>query len=386
MSSRKKIVHVITRLDFGGAQQNTLWTVSSLNAEKYDVVLASGRGGALDWEARENSEKGIYRAAFFSSLVREISPGRDLLAFFLLWRFFRAEKPDIVHTHSSKAGILGRLAAWASGVKTIVHTYHGFGFHDFQNPLVKKIYVFLERLCARFSQALIFVSRANWDYALKNGIGPESRFHLIRSGVDLSRFPSKVEDRALKKKELSLNPEAPLVVSIANLKPQKNPLDFVSMAAKVSAEIPQAQFLFIGDGPLRAKAENFARELGVFEKIRFPGWRKDAAEWLAVSDVFVLTSLWEGLPRALVEAMKSGLPCAAYAADGISDMIHDGENGFLIPVKDVELLSKRVIELLRDPDLRRKAGLQAEKSIAEEFDIHRMVREQEALYDNLLGG
>ena len=310
---------MITRLDFGGAQQNTLWTVRSLNAEKYDVVLASGGGGALDWEARENSEKGIYRAAFFSSLVREISPGRDLLAFFLLWRFFRAEKPEIVHTHSSKAGILGRLAAWASGVKTIIHTYHGFGFHDFQNPVVKKIYVFLERWCARFSQALIFVSRANWDYALKNGIGPESRFHLIRSGVDLSRFPSKVEDRALKKKELSLNPEEPLVVSIANLKPQKNPLDFVSMAAKVSAEIPQAQFLFIGDGPLRGKAENFARELGVFEKIRFPGWRKDAAEWLAVSDVFVLTSLWEGLPRALVEAMKSGLPCAAYAADGKRD-------------------------------------------------------------------
>jgi glycosyltransferase involved in cell wall biosynthesis len=385
MTNRRKVVHVITRLDFGGAQQNTLWTVRHLNPEKYDVVLASGQGGKLDEDAHESLEKGICRVAFFSSLVREISPIRDLLAFFSLWRFFIAEKPDIVHTHSSKAGIIGRLAAWAAGVKIIVHTYHGFGFHDFQNPLVKKNYVLLERLCSHFTHALIFVSRSNWDYALKNGIGPESRFHLIRSGVDLSRFPVKVEDRALKKKELGFDSEALLVVSIGNLKPQKNPLDFVATAARVSEEIPQARFLFIGDGSLRFKAENFARELGVFKKIRFPGWRKDAAEWLAVADVFVLTSLWEGLPRALVEAMKSGLPCAAYAVDGISEMIRDGENGFIIPVKDVESLSKRVIDLLRDPELRRKMGLQAAKSIAEEFDINRMVQEQETLYAELLG-
>ena len=240
-------------------------------------------------------------------------------------------------------------------------------------------------MCSHLTHALIFDSRSNWDYALKNGIGPESRFHLIRSGVDLSRFPVKVEDRALKKKELGFDSEALLVVSIGNLKPQKNPLDFVATAARVSEEIPQARFLFIGDGSLRFKAENFARELGVFKKIRFPGWRKDAAEWLAVADVFVLTSLWEGLPRALVEAMKSGLPCAAYAVDGISEMIRDGENGFIIPVKDVESLSKRVIDLLRDPELRRKMGLQAAKSIAEEFDINRMVQEQETLYAELLG-
>ena len=143
MTNRRKVVHVITRLDFGGAQQNTLWTVRHLNPEKYDVVLASGQGGKLDEDAHESLEKGICRVAFFSSLVREISPIRDLLAFFSLWRFFIAEKPDIVHTHSSKAGIIGRLAAWAAGVKIIVHTYHGFGFHDFQNPWSKKITSFL---------------------------------------------------------------------------------------------------------------------------------------------------------------------------------------------------------------------------------------------------
>ncbi len=349
MMSRSKVVHVVTRLDFGGAQQNTLWTVKNLDPQKYEAVLVCGKGGFLDEEARQNSR----RVVFVSSLRRAINPFADLMAFCRLAYFFRKEKPDVVHTHSSKAGILGRLAAWTAGVKVIIHTYHGFGFNDRQNPLLKKMYVILERFCARKSRALIFVSRANWDYALKNGIGPESRFRLIRSGVDLARFPAVVDDRARKKMELGLAPESLVVISIGNLKPQKNPGDFVELAAKVILRVPQAEFLFIGDGSLRNEVESRVAALGLSKKIHFPGWRKDAAEWLAVSDVFVLTSLWEGLPRSLVEAMKSGLPCAAYAVDGICDLIQDKENGFLVSVKDVETLSARVIRLLQEPDLRR---------------------------------
>ncbi len=380
---RLKVIHLITRLDFGGAQQNTLWTARNLNPEKYEAVLACGKGGELDNEAQENSEKGFYRIVFFSFLRREVSPFADLAALFSLWLFFKKEKPDIVHTHSSKAGILGRLAAWAAGIKVVVHTYHGFGFNDFQNSVVKKIYVFLERLCAGLSRALIFVSRSNWNYALKNGIGPESKFHLIRSGVDLSRFPASVSDPEIKKREMGFETNAPLVLSIGNLKPQKNPLDFVLMASKVLREIPRAQFLFIGEGPLRDAVEEKARELGVFERMRFPGWRKDAAEWISISDVFVLTSLWEGLPRSLVEAMKSGAPSAVYATDGISDLIKDDENGFCVPQGDVSLLAARVIALLKDTDLRRRLGRNATQSIGPEFDIHGMVFAQERLYEML---
>lgn len=381
---RIKVVHLITRLDFGGAQQNTLWTASHLDPEKYEAVLACGKGGELDSEARENSKKGLYRVAFFSSLRREINPAADLAALFSLWAFLRKEKPDIVHTHSSKAGILGRLAARAAGI-CVLHTYHGFGFNDFQNPLVKKIYVFLERWCARLSQALIFVSRSNLNYALKNGIGPESKFYLIRSGVDLSRFPASVPDPTLIKKELGFEPGSQLVLSIGNLKPQKNPLDFVSVAAKVASKIPWARFLFIGDGPLRNDVEKRARELGVFDKIRFPGWRKDAAEWISVSDVFVLTSLWEGLPRALVEAMRSGIPPVAYETDGISDLIKDGENGFSVSPGDYERLADRIIDILENADLRWRLGQRAKESIGPEFDINGMVRAQEKLYLQLLG-
>jgi glycosyltransferase involved in cell wall biosynthesis len=386
MTKRQKVVHVITRLDFGGAQQNTLWTVKNIDSRKYEAVLVCGKGGFLDEEARRDCESGRFRAVFFSSLRREINPFSDLLALCGLTWFFLREKPDIVHTHSSKAGILGRLAAWLSGVKIVIHTYHGFGFNDRQNPLVKNMYAFLERLCARKSGAFVFVSRANWDYAIKHGIGPESRFHLIRSGVDLSRLPAEVKDRRLKKEELGFNADYPLVISIGNLKPQKNPGDFVDLAAKVILSIPQAEFLFIGDGPLRAEVERRAASLGLSKKIRFPGWRKDAAQWLAVADAFVLTSLWEGLPRSLVEAMKSGLPCAAYAVDGICDLIQEGENGFLVPIKNIDALSERVIGLLSDPDLSRRMGLKAQKFISQDFDIGLMVKSQENLYAELLAG
>ncbi|MGH2930490.1 MAG: glycosyltransferase, partial [Solirubrobacteraceae bacterium] len=151
---RIKVAHVVTRLDFGGAQQNTLATVRGLDPARFDATLVCGVGGYFDAEARADRS---VRAVFLESLVREVSPLRDALAFLELWKFFRSERPAVVHTHSSKAGVLGRLAAALAGVPVIVHTYHGFGFHDRQNPLVKAAYVFLERLCRRFTAQLVYV-------------------------------------------------------------------------------------------------------------------------------------------------------------------------------------------------------------------------------------
>lgn len=382
--NRRKVVHVITRLDFGGAQQNTLWTTQNLDPKKWEVILICGKGGFLESAGIEASQKSGFRLFFIPSLRREINPFYDLIACVRLILFFLKEKPDLVHTHSSKAGILGRIAAWVAGVKIIVHTYHGFGFHDRQNSLVKKIYVILERFCARVSAALVFVSRANWNYAFQNGIGPESRFHLIRSGVDLSRFPAVVKDPGLKKKELGFGVDNPLIISIGNLKPQKNPSDFLELAAEILKNFPEARFLFIGDGPLRADVQRQIAGLGLDQKIKLLGWRKDAAEWLSVADVFVLTSLWEGLPRSLVEAMKSGLPCVAYAVDGICDLIQDGENGYLAPIKNVKVLSEKVSLLLKNSILRENMARRATASITEEFDITGMVNAQERLYLELL--
>ncbi|MFI5349710.1 MAG: glycosyltransferase family 4 protein [Elusimicrobiota bacterium] len=370
---RIKVAHVVTRLDLGGAQQNTLATVRGLDPARFDAFLICGEGGFFDKEVGA-------RAVFLDSLVREVSPLRDILAALELWKIFQAERPQIVHTHSSKAGILGRIAAAMAGVPIIVHTYHGFGFHDRQNPIVKSVYVILERFCALFTTQLIYVSRSNAEYAERHGLGPGV---IIRSGVRLSDFPAQV-DAAKLKMSAGIGMHKPVVVSIGNLKPQKNAIDFVAAAAKVSAKFPDARFVFIGDGPQRRALEAKAFSLGLDGILMFLGWRRDGAQWLAASDVFAMTSLWEGLPRALVEALRTGLPAVCYATDGVVDVLRDGENGFVVPAGNVDALADRIARLLEDADLRRRLGAAAASSIGPEFDIGFMVRAQESLYESLL--
>lgn len=370
-----KVVHVVTRLDFGGAQQNTLYTVAHLDRRAWEPILVAGEGGQLDAEAT------TCRTVFLSSLVHPVSPLKDFLAFLELTSLFLREQPAVVHTHSSKAGILGRLAAAVAGVPVILHTYHGFGFHDRQHPAVKALYVSLERLACAVSTGSIFVSQANMRYADEHALGRERV--LLRSGVKLGDYPAKT-DKAKLKMSAGIGLHKPLVVSIGNLKPQKNAADFVALAAKVSAAVPEARFLFIGDGPQRRALEAKVFALGLEGRVLFPGWKRNAAQWLAAADAFVMTSLWEGLPRALVEAMKSGLPALCYATDGVVDVLQDGVNGVVVPAGDVDALAARLTRVLQDDELRKRLGAAAAASIGPEFDIDGMVRGQEKLYARLL--
>ncbi|NNN06017.1 MAG: glycosyltransferase family 4 protein, partial [Elusimicrobia bacterium] len=354
----------------------------ALERARFSALLVCGEGGYFDEQVRRDPS---VRAIFIPALTREIAPGRDLLALFQLANVFLAEKPDIVHTHSSKAGILGRLAAALAGVPVVVHTYHGFGFHDRQNALIKAVYVALERLCAPLTTKLIFVSRANAEYAEKHRLGRAADAALIRSGVRLDDFPASVDKDALKM-SAGIGRHATLVVSIGNLKPQKNAGDFVAAAARAAKAAPHARFVFIGDGPQRRALEAKAFTLGLNDRLFFLGWRRDAARWLAAADVFALTSLWEGLPRALVEAMRTGLPSVCYATDGVVDVLHDGVTGLLAPPGDVEAFAQKLTNLLLDAGLRARLGAAARASIGPEFDIDEMVRAQERLYLELLEG
>jgi glycosyltransferase involved in cell wall biosynthesis len=381
-ATRARVLHVITQLELGGAQQNTLYTCAHLDRGRFEPLLACGPGGYLDDEARALPDVPVH---FVPSLVRPVRPLSDLGALRALVALFRRERPAIVHTHSSKAGIVGRWAARLAGVPKVVHSIHGFGFHDGQRPAVRAAFVAAERWTARATDAFIAVSRANLRQGAALGLFPESKCRVIRSGIALDRFRGASRHAGRLRGELGIAADDPLVGMIACLKPQKAPLDFVATAARVLDRMPRATFVLAGDGELRGDVERaIARVPGGPARIRLLGWRRDTEALLADLDVLLLTSRWEGLPRVIPEAMAAGRPVVATAVDGTPEAVDEGRTGYLAPAGDTVLMAERLVELLASPERRAAMG-EAGRVRAEEWDIDAMVRAQEALYEELLG-
>jgi len=371
-----RVCHVITELALGGAQQNTLYTVAHLDRRRFDPVLLAGRGGLLDGEARASGAPVI----FVDALRRDVAPLRDAAALIALWRHFRRLRPAIVHTHSSKAGILGRWAARLAGVPLIVHTIHGYGFHPGQSRLARGAWVMLERITGRVcTSAFIAVSRANLIEGMALGILTKERASLIHSGIRLADFEAR---------PARAPGEAPVTVGmVACLKPQKAPLDFVRAAAKVARLCgrERVRFVLLGDGVLRLRVEEAIRSEGMTDLIALPGWCRDVPGAMREFDVLLHTSRWEGLPRVFPEAMATGLPIVATDVDGAPEAVEDGATGYLLPAGDVEGLARRTAELVMDPGLRRAMGERARARVSA-WDIDDMVRRQERLYEGLVAG
>ena len=387
------VVHIITKLELGGAQQNTLFTVSHLNPERYEPVLISGTEGLLVEEAKQ-----LNRVRFFliPELVREIRPFKDMMAFLKIAGVLRAIKQHVqsnavnaqnnivVHTHSSKAGILGRWAARLTGIRHIVHTVHGFSFHAFQPPLVRAFYIFLERLTASITRAFILVSRANMEEGLQERIFTTDKAVLIRSGIDISEYQSVQCDRMAVRASLGITNGGPVVAMVACFKPQKAPLDFVKTARLVIDEHERVEFLLVGDGVLRSNIKELAEALKISDKVHLAGWRKDVPEIMNSIEILVLTSLWEGLPRVLPQAMAAGVPVVASDVNGSREAIHDGVNGFVIEPHDIQGMARKILYLLKHPDVARSMGKKGTEMVRE-FDIWKMLKQQELLYSSLTG-
>jgi len=369
-----RICHIITQLELGGAQQNTLYTLSHLDRQRFAPSLISGPKGLLD----EDAVKGDWPTTFIPNLVRPIHPFKDIAALGTLYKILRRERPQVVHTHSSKAGILARVAAYAAGIPVIVHTFHGFGFTPEQPGWLRWLYVLVEKICAGLSTHLIFVSEDNRQEAAALKIGRNTPNSLIHSGISIkTAVPAAIRE------ERGLPPEAWLVISVGNFKPQKNPLDLIRTAKAVIAQDKMVYFLLVGDGPLRIEAEDLSREEAVDEHVHFLGWRRDAPELIAACDAFLLTSLWEGLPRALVEAGAQSRPAVAYAVNGVKDLLQEGENGFPIEPKNWAAAAEKLLWLKNHPVEAQRMGSQAKNRISVDFNIDQMVREQESLYEAL---
>ncbi|MDD4899140.1 MAG: glycosyltransferase family 4 protein [Candidatus Omnitrophica bacterium] len=316
------------------------------------------------------------------SLERTINPWKDLKAIIEIYSFIKKNKIKIVHTHSSKAGILGRTAAKLAGAKCIIHTVHGWPFHQYQPRALRNLYLFLERKAAGFSDKLVVVSQYDRERGLSHSVGKVDQYHLIRYGIDYGFFNQQTQNRQVKA-EFGLGEDGLLVANISCFKPQKSVLDFIRAADLVLKKISGVKFILVGDGALRGKIEKLILGLGLQEKIILTGWRRDIPRILSATDCLVLTSLWEGLPISALEALASGCPVVATDTGGIKEVIKDGKNGFLVPQKDPLALAEKIIFLLYNNALRKSMGSDSLEFLKAEFDLRNSCAMHRQLYADL---
>jgi len=379
-----RVLHPITRLIVGGAQENTLYTATLLDPDRYqvDVICGpqTGSEGSLIEEARQ---RGI-SLTILPNLLRQISPRRDLRALPQMVKIIRQGRYDIVHTHSSKAGIIGRLAARLAGTPVIVHTVHGWSFHEYMPASTRQLYIWLERWMARLTDALIVVTGRDIDKGLQAGIGRAGQYHLIRSAIPLDEFQPGLYEREAERAGLGIPDGAAVIGNVGRFSAQKNPLDWIRVAGQVAAVCPQAFFLMVGDGPLRGEVEAEIQKQGLDKRILLTGLRRDAARMMAAMDIFLLTSLWEGLPRVIPQAMAMNLPVVANLADGTAEAIQDGINGYLCAPGDLAQMAGQVVELVNHPLKRLEMGANGREIAARDYDLKTMIAQIDQLYTQLL--
>jgi len=380
-SRATRFLTVITKLELGGAQQIALNTLRGLDSRQYQRFLIAGQGGLLDEEAKQLPGVEVHLWKVFKHPIQPLFDGITLLR---LVCFMRKHRIDIVHTHSSKAGILGRLAAWLAGVPVILHTIHGWPFHSYQAWPVRQFYIWLERLAARVTTRLIAVSAATRRKGEDNKIGKPSQYQIVFPGTDLNAFaPGNKATRQSVRQEFGLAPNTLLVGMVACLKPQKAPLDFICAANTVLKKIPTARFLLVGDGQEREAVETEIHRLGIEKQIILAGWRKDIPRLMQAFDLLVLSSLWEGLPCVLAQAMASGVPVVATNVEGTREAVEDGKTGKLVPPREPENLGQAIIELLRDEATRLSMGRHAE-AMASKFELQTMIQKLDTIYQESL--
>jgi glycosyltransferase involved in cell wall biosynthesis len=370
-----KITHVITRLIVGGAQENTVASVLGLRQKPgVEVRLISGptTGAEGSLEIQFTNYREILSVV--PELVRPVHPLNDWLALRRLEKIFREQKPDVVHTHSGKAGILGRLAAKRADVPLIIHTVHGPSFGSFQNGLSNFIFRSAEKKAARATDHFIVVADAMKKQCLAAGIGQPEQYTKIFSGFPLEPFLTVQNNLELRTK-LGIAPGDFVVGKIARLFKLKGHDDLFAVAPELIRRRPQIKFLLVGDGEWRTRFENLARSLGVEKHFIFTGLvpPSEVPRYVGIMDALVHLSLREGLPRALPQALAAVKPVVAYDCDGAREVCLDGQTGFLIQPGDLKNLTKKIIRLATDPTLRQKLGRSGQDFVRENFAVEKMV-------------
>jgi glycosyltransferase involved in cell wall biosynthesis len=372
-----RCIHVITRLILGGAQENTLLTVEGLNrTEGYETTLVTGPALGPEGSLIERARRNNVKLVIVPQMRRAISPWRDPATLSALTRMFKAERPHIVHTHSSKAGILGRMAARRAGVPVIIHSIHGPPFYDRQGRLANWAFRMAEKSVAECTHRFISVADAMSDQFVAAGIAPREKFVTIYSGMEVEPFLKTNGARDRVRAEFGIPPGDIVIGKIARLFHLKGHEDVLRAFSEVRKRHPAARLFFVGNGILRESLEALARQLGIHDRVTFAGLvpTQRIPEMIKAMDLLVHASLREGLARVLPQALISGCPVVSYDVDGAREVVRDGETGFLVPAESVDGLRDALCRALDDPDGARRMAQRGRELFTEQFRTETMVR------------
>ncbi len=368
-----KICHVITRMIIGGAQENTLYTIQGHLEKGHEVTLVTGPTTGPEGQLLKTFCPQGMRLVEIPELIRSLNPRQDWRAYRKLRRFFEENHFDVVHTHASKAGIIGRIAARKAGVPFVVHTVHGQAFHPYQSSFKNWIYIAAERFAAKYCDRIYAVAQAMIDQCVAAGVAPRDKYQVVYSGMDLQSFVHAERSPELRAK-LGIPEDAPVVGMLARLFELKGHDCMIAAAPQIVAQVPKVRFLFIGDGILRESLQAEIARLGLAEHFVFAGLipPEQVPAYLAQVDILAHLSLREGLPRACVQALAAGKAVVAYPLDGTPEVVLNDETGLLGAPEDVEQIAANVVRLLQDRALRERLGKRGQQLVLERFDWRKM--------------
>jgi glycosyltransferase involved in cell wall biosynthesis len=394
------ILHIITRLIVGGAQENTLLTCEGLHRKGHEVILLTGPSLGAEGSLMHRAESFGYKVLVTPHLVRSPHPTHDLAAYREIKNLCRTLAPDVVHTHSSKAGILGRAAAWKTKLSTqssalntplVIHTIHGLPFHPYQNKLLNTAWIAAERWAAHRCDAIISVADAMTRQALAAGVGRPDLYTTIYSAMEVAPFLHPGTTRAEVRQKLHIPPTAPprfVFGTIARLQPLKGHDDLLATAAHLFAQVPQAHLLWIGDGIYRPRLEQTLKEKGWQNRVTLTGLvpPTEVPRLLPAMDALVHPSYREGLARALPQALLAGIPVISYDCDGAAEVCIDNQTGYLIKTGDAQALCAAMIKMASDPAQAAAMGATGQSLCLQRFPAEVMVDRIEKLYQQLMNG
>jgi glycosyltransferase involved in cell wall biosynthesis len=377
---KKKIIRVISRLNVGGPVIHVTLLTKHFNDSNWQSMLVAGVHGEHEGDMSYLTRQYGVEPLLLQSMGREISPLDDIKAGFKLIRLFIREKPDIVHTHTAKAGTLGRLAAILTGVPQIYHTFHGHVFQGYFSPRKTRLFIMIEKFLARHSTKIIAISESQKRDLVRFGIAPEDKIRVIPLGFDFSRVLPPDPTRALGMKQ-QIPRDKMTVALIGRLTAIKNPSLFINIAHEVFKQRKNVHFLVIGDGELRQECVSLVKALGIEESFSFTGFIKDLKLIYGSVDIVCLTSINEGTPVSLLEAMACGKIVISTPVGGVPDIIHDNMNGFICEA-DPTAFAKQIIACLDDPAKYRPLAERAAEAVLKEYDMARLFHDLESLYDD----